>query len=92
MTIDTLLNPNETPRATAAQVANVLRICGAVADVVREEKTTPAGPVYAALMTKGITLSDFDAIIATLARAGLVERRGTMLNWTGPEIVKAAAR
>lgn len=86
MTLDHLLNPSARPNATAAQVKQALQYCLAVADTVREVGTAPEGPIYAALSTKGITHTDFEAIVRTLCNTGLIARAGHCLKWTGPQI------
>jgi hypothetical protein len=67
-----------------------LNVTMAVAETIKEIGSTPAGPLYAALMGKGCDLSTFNAIIGVLCRTGLVRRSGDMINWVGAEPVAAA--
>lgn len=71
------------PSATEA-VITAFNVILAVADVVRESGTTPAGPVYAALAAKGMSLQAFEKVIGTLQSAKLVRRDGDLLVWVGP--------
>ncbi len=69
---------------TPAQELAAVQICKHVADAIRDLKTVPAGHLYAAMMGKGFTLGDFNAIIGTLTRARLITNRGHVLTWIGP--------
>lgn len=69
---------------TPNQEAAAIMICQHVADAIRELRTVPAGHLYAAMMGKGFTLADFNAIIGTLTRAKLIANRGHVLTWIGP--------
>ena len=69
---------------TREEIAAGLQIVRAVADSIKELGTSPAGPLYAVLMGRGVTLAGFEQIISILTRAGLVAKHGDMLTWTGP--------
>ena len=71
---------------TAAEKAKAaVSIVLAVADTIREAGRVPSGTIYAALMAKGFTLSDHNAVIRTLQNTGLVElTAGHELIWRGP--------
>jgi len=65
----------------------------AIAETVREVGEAPAGPLYAALMTSGWNLTQFDALVRTLVNAGLVERpnpntNSDVIRWIGPRMDK----
>jgi hypothetical protein len=65
------------------KVHAALKVVQAVAETIREVGTTPAGPLYAALMAKGCTLDGFEKVIGILTSGErpLVLRRGDMLTW-----------
>lgn len=54
------------------------QILGAVVETVREAGPTgaPGGHIYAALMHVGVTLDQYERIMAELVRAELVVKRG----------------
>ena len=58
----------------------------AVAETIRETSPTPAGVLYAGLMTHGCTFEQFSSIVQTLKNAKLVEERNHELRWIGPTI------
>ena len=56
----------------------------AVADCLRELRTVPSGHLYARLMGH-LSIDDYQSVIATLVRAGLVrEHPSHLLEWIGP--------
>ncbi len=58
----------------------------AVAETIRETSPTPAGVLYAGLMTHGCTVEQFTSIVQTLKHTELVEERNHELRWPGPTI------
>ena len=58
----------------------------AIAETIRETSPTPAGMLYAGLMTHGCTFEQFSSVVQTLKNAGLVEERNHELRWIGPTI------
>ena len=76
---------------TREQLIAGLRTIRIVADAIREAGTIPAGIVYTALSTSGITLPGFESIVAILSREGLVKRTGDSLVWIGPAMEGGAA-
>ncbi len=88
--LDQNLGLPRNPRPTKEQIKAVLQATMAVAETVREftreQGYCQAGPVYTALMEKGATIEDYQAIISSLGRAGLVEDRGERLIWIGPNL------
>ena len=58
----------------------------AIAETIRETSPTPAGVLYAGLMTHGCTFEQFTSIVQTLKNAKLVEERNHELRWIGPTI------
>lgn len=71
---------------TKEQIAAGIRVVGAVAEAIREAKEIPSGHLYSALMsTAGINMEQYESIIGTLCRTGLVKKDGMhVLHWTGP--------
>ncbi len=75
---------------TSQQTEGALKIVLAVGDAIRDLGETPAGVLYAHLSSTGMTLQQFESIIATLQRVGVVERRSPNTNfdvirWIGPK-------
>lgn len=83
--------PSTPAPVTREQLIAGLRTIRLVADAIREAGTIPAGIVYAALSTNGITLPGFESIVAILSREGLVARSGDCLTWIGPSMEGGAA-
>lgn len=57
---------------TPQQIEAVRAVARAIVQSVREVGTAPAGPMYAALMSKGCTLNQFTQIMGQLVRAGFL--------------------
>ena len=53
----------------------------AIAETIRETSPTPAGVLYAGLMTHGCTFEQFTSIVQTLKNAKLVTEKGHVLYW-----------
>lgn len=64
--------------ATKEQIDAVRAVARAIVETVREMGSmgAPAGPMYAALMTKGCTLEQFEQITGALVRTKQLVRRG----------------
>lgn len=75
----------ETPTPNTAQINAALAVTMAVAETIREAGSTPAGPLYAALMGR-VSLAGFESMIRNLKNAGLVREQNHMLTWTGPKV------
>ncbi len=71
--------------ATKEQLKAGLNIVLAVTEAIREAREVPAGTLYAVLVGK-IDIQGFDKIIRIITNAGLIERRGDLLCWIGPEV------
>lgn len=54
-----------------------------VSEAVRTAGTVPSGTIFATL---GIALTEYEAIIGLLTRAGLVCEKANVLTWTGPAV------
>lgn len=67
--------------ATKEQIAAGLQIVRAVADTIREVGTAPRGVIYTALMSKGLSLANYEQIEGMLVRAGLVRVDSEQLVW-----------
>ena len=73
-----------TPATPSSKVASALLIIGAIAETVLELGSVPAGHLYAHLMGK-LSLEQFEKIVASLERSGLVKQTPAhLLVWTGP--------
>jgi hypothetical protein len=72
-----------TPPTDAQQTA-VIKMMVVVADTIRELSPVVSGHLYARLMSYNFSLADYEAIIGTLKRAGLVKESGHQLTWVGP--------
>lgn len=60
-------------------------VLGAIADALRNAGKLPAGELYAVLMAHGCTHEQFERLIGSMVRVGLVRRDAShMLHWTGP--------
>jgi len=59
----------------------VVAVIAAVFDTIKEvgPQGAPEGPLYAALMGHGCTLSQFQSIVGILVRAGKVRQSGHVL-------------
>ncbi len=66
---------------TKEQLAAGLQIVRAVADTIREVGTAPRGVIYTALMSKGLSLANYEQIEGMLVRAGLVRVDSEQLVW-----------
>jgi hypothetical protein len=90
MTIDAIMNPR-TP--SKAELLSALKLTVAVTEVIREagRNGIPSGHLYALLLDR-VTLQGYESMIAQIKRTGLVEERGNVLYWTGPEFQKEATR
>lgn len=64
---------------TPTQTDAVLRICDAIVEAVEASNPSigaPGGHLYAALMSSGCTLHQFNSIMVVLVRAGRLTKRG----------------
>lgn len=62
-------------------VAGILKaICDSIVEAVAVGGTlgVPGGTLYAALMTQGCTLAQFEAIMGALVAAGKLDKRGEL--------------
>jgi hypothetical protein len=57
---------------TPQQIEAVRAVARSIVEAVREVGEAPAGPMYAALMSKGCTLNQFQQIMGQLVRAGFL--------------------
>jgi hypothetical protein len=57
----------------------------AVAECIRTAERIPSGHLYAMLMDR-LTLAQYETIIATLKRTGLVKEVAHELIWAGPHL------
>jgi hypothetical protein len=65
---------------TTEQIQILKQVCDAIVDIVRQSgpKGTPAGTMYAALMTQGCTMNQFEQIMGGLVRAGQLRKVGQL--------------
>jgi len=82
--INQLLHPAKTP-STAAEIKAALGISVAIAEAVREAGEIPSGTLYAIVMGK-LSLASYEAVLRTLAGAGLIKVENHLVRWTGPEL------
>jgi hypothetical protein len=63
---------------TAAQLKTLGLVMQTVLEAVKEggELGVPGGHLYAALMTQGCTLHQFETLMSALIRTGKIEKRG----------------
>ena len=77
--------PNGRPSDFNARVEGTLRVILAIAQAIEELGTVPSGHLYARLMGH-LSIDDYQSVIATLVRSGLVrEHRNHLLEWVGPQ-------
>jgi hypothetical protein len=72
---------------TKQQFKSGFNVIVAVTETIREAREIPAGTLYAALMQYGCDIEAFEKLIAIVTGSGLVEKRGNLLRWVGPEVV-----
>jgi hypothetical protein len=73
---------------TKEQLKAGLNTVLAVTEAIREAREIPAGTLYAVLMCK-VDMQGFDKIVSIVTKgggSGLVEKRGDLLRWVGPEV------
>lgn len=58
----------------------------AAAETIRTASPVVSGHLYAALMSHGLSMSDYEAIIQALKNAKLVKESGFVLTWIGPNL------
>jgi hypothetical protein len=76
--------PISRPSDLKGSVKAAVNVIVAVADCIRELRTVPSGHLYARLMGH-LSIDDYQSVIATLIRAGLVhEHPSHLLEWIGP--------
>jgi hypothetical protein len=71
--------------ATKEQLKAGFNVIVAVTEAIREAKEIPAGTLYAVLMGK-VDIQGFEKIVSIVTGSGLVEKRGDLLRWVGPEV------
>jgi len=71
------------------QAQAAFAVLTAVSEAIRTARQIPAGELYAVLMGR-MDLAGFDKLVAILVGSGLVEKRGDLLRWIGPEIREVA--
>jgi hypothetical protein len=67
------------------EAAKAGEIVLAITEAIREAGSIPSGHLYAVLCGE-LSAADFDAAIDVAVRAKLVERRGDLLRWIGPDL------
>lgn len=71
---------------TKTQLTAALEILRVVADLIREAGEIPSGEIYAAVMSTGMSLDGYTAMIDRLKGTGLIEEKAHVLRWVGPTI------
>lgn len=72
---------------TAKEIAAVVGMVAAIAEVIRELGSIPSGHLYASLADK-MDIHTYNVVIARLKGAGLVAEAAHVLRWIGPHIQK----
>lgn len=72
-------------KTSKEQLKAGLDIILAVTEAIREAREIPAGTLYAVLMAK-LDYQAFEKVVAIITGSGLVEKRGDVLRWVGPEL------
>lgn len=67
---------------TTEQAHALIQFMGAIASLIKEVKTIPSGHLYAQLMGK-MSLDQYNDMITTLQKAGLVRLKNDLLTYTG---------
>ena len=70
---------------TKEQLKSGLNMIVAVTEAIREAGEIPEGTLYGVLVGK-IELPAFEKMVAMIVNTGLVEKRGNLLRWIGPQI------
>jgi hypothetical protein len=73
---------NKLTTMTTEQAQKLIEFMGAIASLIKEVKEIPSGHLYAQLMGK-MTLDQYQNMIATLQKAGLVSLKNDLLTYTG---------
>lgn len=74
------------PAATAATAAvSAVQILAAMAEAIRQVGSIPSGHLYAQMIGV-MSMSDYEAAVGLLKRAGLVEETANVLRWIGPKV------
>lgn len=60
-------------------------LAAAIAEAIRELKTVPSGELYARLMGK-LSLEQYESLIGSLVKVGLVTKAGHLLRWVGTAV------
>lgn len=76
----------QTNVVTKEQVKGAFNTIVAVTEAIREAREIPEGTLYAALMGHGCDLATFEKMVRIIVNTGLVEKRGKLLRWIGPEV------
>lgn len=86
--MDNTTNFDLTPTApaTSAQKASAFLMCAAITEAIRGLGEVPSGHLYARLMDK-VDIQTYERIIGVIVGSGLVQKKGDLLRWVGPEIV-----
>ncbi len=73
---------------SALELQNALDIMVAVVETIRTSgpQGAPSGPMFAACSAKGVSLDGYTRLMVSVVRTGLVEKRGDVYHWVGPEI------
>ncbi len=72
---------------TKDQLKSGLLMVAAVAESIREAGEIPSGTLYAMLIDR-VDITGYESIIRVLKNADLIEEKGNLLRWIGPEISK----
>lgn len=75
------LSQNGTKEMNKIMAGVAIKIIKSVADTIKEAKRVPAGTIYAALMTQGCTIQQYEQIESVLTGSGIVRKENNELVW-----------
>ena len=68
---------------TKQQVEAVIDLMGAVVYAIQKAGSLPSGDLYARMMTSGMTLGQYDQMIASMKRMNLIKEENHILTYIG---------
>lgn len=63
------------------QQTAVIRLFQAIGDILRENKETPSGTLYAGLMQYGCSMEQYNSIMDIFKKSGRVKEVNNLLIW-----------
>jgi hypothetical protein len=78
--------PCPPPSPEKAEARRAVDVILAIAEAVRAAKEIPSGHLYA-MLCGAIDLPAYRKVLGILQRAGVVEEKGHLVRWIGPEVM-----